>query len=261
MGDAGTVNRYVRRPPDLMFGTALLVVKKNTENESQTSRGSHQKKDHRQSWISKDSKRSLNSHQHCRADDQCSDDETESNSIRDFLKSFQNYFLVNRVDLEAQLIVSSGIEDPVYSRRQSFDELFQIDDTRQEIVWRNTLQDVALQDVVCAFADDDVGIEVRIECVDNAIQIQQSLGDHGELSRQAEPAIRRDLSDFQCYSARIQTAQDGIRIVVNKVSNSSYKRWAIKTFFLFTHSHSSFGGLLASSLADGQQQSQKIVLE
>src|SRR5262249_29015787 len=153
-------------------------------------------------------------------------------------------FLVNCIDLESQLVVSSGIEKPVHSRWQSFDEFFQIDDTGQEIVWSNTLQDVALQDVVCAFANNDVGIEVLIERVDDAVQIQQSLGNHREFCRQAEPAVRRDLGYFQCYFARIHAAQDGIRIVINEVSDSSHKRRTIKTFLLFTHSHRGFGSHL-----------------
>ena len=96
-----------------MLFAALLVVKENAEHEHEAGSGSQQEKDHREARIAEDAKRRLNSHQHCGAHDQRSDNKTESNSIRDFLKSLQNDFLINRIDLETKLVVSGSIDRPI----------------------------------------------------------------------------------------------------------------------------------------------------
>src|ERR1051325_650926 len=121
---------HCERTRALVLLSALLIVEENVEDKQQTRRRSQQEKDHRQARIAKDAKRCFDSHQHRRTDNQRRYHQTQRNSVVDFLKSFENDFLVDRVNFETQIVVSRGVEDSVDARGQLLDEFLQINHAR-----------------------------------------------------------------------------------------------------------------------------------
>src|SRR5262249_9432977 len=132
---------------------------------------SQQEENHRQSGITKDSEGSVNPHQHRGADNQSSDHQTQRDSVCDLLKSFHYDLFVDRIYFETQLVVSRCIQDFIYAGRKFLYKLLQINDAGQKIIWSNALEDVALEYLVRAIANDDVRIEVRIKCIDHAVEV------------------------------------------------------------------------------------------
>ena len=90
------------------------------------------------------------------------------------------------------------------------------------------------------------GIEVWIECVNDAVQIQQRLRDHREFGRQPKPAIGRDSRDLQCHFAGVHATENRVELSATRSVMRRSKDRAIKSFFRFAHFDRSFGGHLAS---------------
>jgi hypothetical protein len=153
------------------------------------------------------------------------------------------------------------IEDAVHPRRKLLGKLLQIDDATQQIVWRQTLDDVLFENLVGAFPNDGIRIEGRIERVDHAIEIQQRLRNHRELGRQTEPAISRDLCNFEYDPARVVLAQDRVAVFRDDLGDSPVENLAIKSLLRFTHLDGRFRSRVAAPFTDREQQAQKVVLE
>src|SRR6185436_7708247 len=184
--------------------------------------------------------------------DQRSDDQPQRDSIRYFLKSLYHNFLVDGIDADADFVVSNRIEDLVGAARESFRKLLQVNDTGEEVGRRHALHDVALQDLVGAFANYGAGIERGIERVDDAIEIQERLGDHRELGRQPEPAIGSDARDFERDFAGVHLAENSVGVLGDKIGDSPVKILSIKTLLRLAHLNRRFGSNLAASFADRQ---------
>src|SRR5205807_6508994 len=103
---------------------------------------------------------------------------SESNSVRDVLKSVEHDFLVDCVDTNLQFIVANGVENLVDARRQSFDKLLHIDGPGEERARLKALEHLPGHDVHGFAADNLIGIEGWIEHVDYAIEVHHLLGNH-----------------------------------------------------------------------------------
>src|SRR6185295_16335132 len=115
----------------------LYVSHDDGEGETYSGDGSNHEKDHREAGVAQDAKRSFDAHQHCSSDDEGGEHEAQADPVRHFLKSLNQDLLVNRVDIDLQLVIADCVKNLVDAARQLFHELFEFDNAANNISRRD----------------------------------------------------------------------------------------------------------------------------
>ena len=100
-----------------------------------------------------------------------------------FLETEYQGFLIDRIDGDLQFVIGDRVDDLVEPRRQPLHQVFQFQDTAEEISRRQTFHEALLHDLGGVAADRSVRVEVRLDGAADLIEIQQRFAQHGELSR------------------------------------------------------------------------------
>src|SRR5437868_6954691 len=95
----------------------LFVSYHDAENQDYARERSHEKKDRGQSRIGKDAEGSIDPHHQGRAYDQSRQHQAERNAVRNFLKTVEYYFLINRVHADLQLVIAHRVSHLVHAIR------------------------------------------------------------------------------------------------------------------------------------------------